>query len=61
MVEDKVWDEATTPEDTRELFCVGCLELRLGRLLTKDDFSDAPLNQMPFWPRSEKLLTRLKN
>jgi hypothetical protein len=28
--------------------------------LTKDDFSDAPLNSMPFWPRSERLKTRLE-
>jgi hypothetical protein len=59
MVEDEVWNLATEPKEKPKLLCIGCLESRLGRLLTKDDFSAVPLNEMPFWPRSERLLARL--
>lgn len=59
MVEDEVWSLATDPKEKPKLLCIGCLESRLGRLLTKDDFSAVPLNEMPFWPRSERLLARL--
>jgi hypothetical protein len=59
MVEDEVWYSAITARSKPAILCIGCLESRLGRLLTKDDFSDAPLNSMPFWPRSERLSARL--
>ena len=29
------------------MLCLGCLEQRLGRLLERDDFSDAPINYYP--------------
>ena len=59
MVEDEVWYSALSPMRKADMLCVGCVELRIGRLLTKDDFSDAPLNSLPFWIRSERLKTRL--
>ena len=59
MVKDEVWYSAMTARSKPAMLCVGCLETRIGRLLTKDDFSDVPLNTMPFWPRSERLLARL--
>jgi hypothetical protein len=59
MVKDEVWSLAMTSERTPDMLCIGCLESRIGRLLTKEDFTDAPLNEMPFWPRSERLKSRL--
>lgn len=55
MVHDEVW-EAANPK-RKGMLCVGCLELRLNRLLTKDDFTDAPVNV--FWLTVGS--TRLKN
>ena len=48
MVKDEVWDAAVGPDSfLRDFFlCVGCLELRLGRRLGADDFSDVPLNEI---------------
>jgi hypothetical protein len=60
MVEDEVWYSAITARSKPDMLCVGCVELRIGRLLTKDDFSDAPLNSLPYWERSERLKTRLE-
>ena len=60
MVEDEVWYSAITARSKPDMLCIGCLEQRLGRLLTKDDFSDAPLNEEEFLIRSERLKTRLE-
>jgi hypothetical protein len=57
MVHDEVWYSAITAMDKGHMLCVGCLELRLNRLLTKDDFTDAPVNV--FWLTVGS--TRLKN
>ena len=59
MVEDEVWSLAGNGKRTPGILCIGCLEQRLDRLLTKDDFAPVPLNEMPFWPRSERLKSRL--
>jgi hypothetical protein len=61
MVEDDVWDVATAARGKADMLCVGCLEDRIGELLTKDDFSDAPLNSLPYWTRSERLKSRLNS
>jgi hypothetical protein len=42
MLTDEVW-EAACPKRSGML-CIGCAEDRLGRRLTADDFTDAPLN-----------------
>jgi hypothetical protein len=53
MVHDHVWAEAGMP--LSELagdglyLCVGCLEERLGRVLTRADFTDAPINEPDPW------------
>ena len=41
-VEDEVWLEAN-PQDYGML-CIGCLETRLGRVLTPADFPEYPIN-----------------
>jgi hypothetical protein len=61
MVEDEVWYSAISARSKPDMLCLGCLEQRIGRLLTKDDFSDAPLNSMPYWTRSERFKSRLNS
>lgn len=61
MVEDEVWYSAITARSKPDMLCLGCLEQRIGRLLTKDDFSDAPLNSLPYWTRSERFKLRLSS
>lgn len=58
MVTDDVWAASGLAEDGGYL-CIGCLETRLERLLTPDDFTDAPVNWLPDRQRSERLLARL--
>ncbi len=55
MLEDVVWLEAN-PRD-RGMLCVGCLEARIGRRLTWDDFTGAPCNS---GPKSERLHERME-
>ena len=45
-VHDHVWDAAEM-EPWGGCLCVGCLETRLGRRLTPDDFADRALNNLP--------------
>lgn len=60
-VHDSVWDAVGKPAG---MLCIGCLEARLGRQLTVNDFSIAPINN-PFhpicgrWPRSALFMKRL--
>jgi hypothetical protein len=41
-VHDAVWAAAGMPENG--FLCIGCLERRLGRELTPEDFPDLPVN-----------------
>jgi hypothetical protein len=61
MLHDEVWLAARPPlENSRRpvMACIGCVETRLGRLLTPEDFTDAPANQ-GFFIQSPRLLDRL--
>lgn len=44
MVEDEVWHAAVSADSFISFLCIGCLELRLGRRLRPDDFTDVPIN-----------------
>ena len=57
MVNDDLWEVATEDAGTKIMLCIGCLENRLGGLLTKDDFTAAPVNDL--WGQVGS--TRLKN
>lgn len=60
MVHDAVWANSGV-EPHGGMLCIGCLEMRIGRVLTPADFTLAPINS-PFllWnPRSERLYDRL--
>jgi hypothetical protein len=60
MVHDEVWYSVITAMDKGHMLCIGCLEARLGRLLTKDDFTDAPVNDMWLEVGSTRLKDRLQ-
>lgn len=57
-VHDKVWLSAH-PDDYG-LLCIGCLETRLGRLLTSEDFPRYPINTGAF-RQSERLKDRINS
>lgn len=58
MVHDHVWGQEAGMEPHGGMLCIGCLEARILRRLTKDDFTDAPVNFI--FPQSERLKDRLK-
>lgn len=59
MVHDAIW--AAAYKKKREMLCIGCLEVRRGKLLTKNDFTDAPINSMALIVGSTRLKHRLTN
>ena len=60
MVHDHLWEYATDDFGGDGMLCIGCLENRLGGLLTKDDFTAAPVNDL--WGNfgSTRLQNRLR-
>jgi len=54
MVHDSVW-KAAGMETMGGALCIGCLEERLGRHLTADDFMDVPLNDLSIPNTSSRL------
>ncbi len=57
MVTDAVWNKAHCKTG---FVCVGCIETRLGRNLTFQDFKHVPCNWLPFdMPKSPRLQSRL--
>ncbi len=61
MVHDHLWKQAVTNQNQREnrVLCIGCLETRLGRTLTADDFIDFPINKKGV--QSYRLISRINN
>lgn len=61
MIHNWLWIQAN-PKDSGML-CIGCLEARLGRKLTKYDFTDAPVNHVNqhsiMLYKSKRLVNRL--
>jgi len=57
MVTNDLWDSVAK----RGMLCIGCLESRCGKLLTRDDFADVPLNYMNLIGGSARLRNRLTN
>ena len=54
MVSNEVWIAANLKGD--DFCCLTCLERRLGRELTKDDFTNAPINDEILWAFSKNIL-----
>jgi hypothetical protein len=57
MVHNSIWDSIA---NDAFMLCIGCLESRRGQLLTKDDFTDAPLNTINLITGSTRLKDRLR-
>jgi hypothetical protein len=67
MIHDDLWQFVTGPCGWHLFLCIGCLEWRLGRRLTPDDFTAAPVNDLWYtddghlWSwRSPRLVARLR-
>jgi hypothetical protein len=61
MVRNAVWERALghpIPNFDDTVLCIGCLERRIGRTLTRHDFTACPANNDPDW--SERLRDRMK-
>ena len=58
MVWGHLWHKALE-KGHADFLCIGCLENRLGRKLSKEDFNTAPLNSLPGYSRSKRLRNRL--
>ena len=57
MVTQPIWNEFGVSQG---MLCIGCLETRMGRQLTQDDFPDAIINDPSSGRRmSERLINRL--
>lgn len=46
-VQDNIWIFVTRPEESELMMHVACLEMRLGRVLTRRDFKRCPVNDDP--------------
>ena len=46
MVRNRLWKAAGMKDG---FLCIGCLELRIARVLTPTDFADVPINQPHPW------------
>jgi hypothetical protein len=58
MVHDALW--LTANPTVNGMLCIGCLEERLGRILTLDDFTDVPINTTTVCgAKSKRLASRL--
>jgi hypothetical protein len=55
MVHDNIWNNVAGDG----MLCIGCLEVRLDRQLTKADFADCPLHTDRRFPQSPRLSGRL--
>jgi hypothetical protein len=60
MVHDEIWYSVITAMDHGHMLCIGCLESRRGKLLTKDDFTGAPVNDLWGQVGSTRLQNRLR-
>lgn len=41
------------------MYCVGCLEQRIGRRLVPSDFTNATVNDPKYEPKSQRLMDRM--
>lgn len=69
MLWNRVWEEAyyrkiNIPELAKRqmykgVLCIGCCEKRLGRKITKEDFTPAPINTDPMYTKGRRLKNRM--
>lgn len=61
MVHNWLWEQAGRNGDWPEMLCIGCIEHRLERTLTRDDFFECGLNSSTLFNRSIRLKSRLRS
>jgi hypothetical protein len=61
MVQNAIWNDVMPDDDDSGMLCIGCLETRLGRILTQADFTNAPINGGTDSFKSPRLEARLDN
>ena len=58
MLKDEVWNKVMTT--SVGMLCIGCIEVRLGKLLIPADFTDSHVNRLkPGECKSQRLMIRL--
>jgi len=57
MIHDELWLRVNPKR--KGMMCIGCVEARLERELTPEDFTAAPINGESFWLKSARLLSRV--
>lgn len=68
MVHNHIWEAAGMFGMDSGYLCIGCLENRLGRMVSREDFTDCRVNDLSYsnnirfaWTfRSKRLISRLK-
>jgi hypothetical protein len=58
MVQNDVWKACGAGDG---MLCIGCLEKRIGRKLRRQDFTDAPVNEIDLERQSLRLRDRLRS
>lgn len=57
MLNDKLWRKIA--DNKNGMMCIGCVETKLKRQLTRKDFTDAPVNNLETFNKSDRLIDRL--
>jgi len=57
MINKPLWDEYGAE---REMLCIECLETRMGRELQPQDFPALPVNNPNIFPKSDRILSRMR-
>lgn len=60
MVHDDVWIDEAGMEKTSGMLCIGCLETRIKRELSRLDFTDYPINTIAQILGSQRIQARLE-
>lgn len=58
MLKDTTWNAVHST--AIGMLCIGCLEQRLGRMLSKHDFNDSYVNNLNFGIKSQRLINRMQ-
>lgn len=59
MLTNEAWESMFPGGDNGAMLCICCVERRLGRVLTRKDFSKAPINDIEAFRKSPLLTQRI--
>lgn len=57
MLKNKLWKQIA--DNKNGMMCIGCVENKLNRTLKRKDFTDAPVNNLEVFNKSDRLIDRL--